>query len=50
MSYLAGIFAVVVGFIITVGLHELGHLVPAKKFGSVVSEYAIGFGPKIVSR
>lgn len=50
MSYLAGIFAVVVGFIITVGLHELGHLVPAKKFGAVVSEYAIGFGPKIVSR
>lgn len=34
-----------IGF--SIGLHEIGHMVPAKKFGVKVTEYAIGFGPTI---
>lgn len=35
---------------LSIGLHEIGHLVPAKKFGVKVTEYAIGFGPTIFRR
>jgi membrane-associated protease RseP (regulator of RpoE activity) len=35
---------------ISIGLHECGHLVPAKKFGVRVSQYMIGFGPTLWSR
>lgn len=34
----------------SIALHELGHLVPAKRFGVKVTEYMIGFGPTIWSR
>lgn len=49
LSYLAGIAVLVLGLAVSVALHELGHLVPAKIFGVKVSEYFIGFGPKIWS-
>lgn len=39
------LFLGLIGF--SIGLHELGHLIPAKKFGVKVTEYAIGFGPTI---
>lgn len=42
------LFLLLIGF--SIGLHELGHLVPAKKFGVKVTEYAIGFGPTIFRR
>jgi membrane-associated protease RseP (regulator of RpoE activity) len=35
---------------LSIGLHELGHLIPAKKFGVKVTEYAIGFGPTILRK
>ncbi|MBM3682127.1 MAG: hypothetical protein FJW84_01555, partial [Actinobacteria bacterium] len=35
---------------ISIGLHELGHLAPAKKFGVKVTQYMIGFGPTIWSK
>jgi membrane-associated protease RseP (regulator of RpoE activity) len=35
---------------LSIALHELGHLIPAKKFGVKVTEYAIGFGPSLFSR
>lgn len=35
---------------ISIGLHEIGHLVPAKKFGLRVSQYMIGFGPTLWSK
>lgn len=44
-----GIVLFVVGLLITVGLHELGHLLPAKKFGVKVPKYFIGFGPTLWS-
>ncbi len=34
----------------SIALHELGHLIPAKKFGVKVTEYMIGFGPTIWSK
>ncbi|MEY2673225.1 MAG: hypothetical protein RLZZ508_1102 [Actinomycetota bacterium] len=34
----------------SIGLHEFGHFIPAKKFGVKVSEFAIGFGPTLFSR
>lgn len=32
---------------LSIGLHEVGHLVPAKRFGVKVTEFAIGFGPAL---
>ena len=34
----------------SIALHELGHLIPAKRFGVKVTEYMIGFGPAIWAR
>jgi membrane-associated protease RseP (regulator of RpoE activity) len=35
---------------VSIGLHEIGHLVPAKLFGVKVSQYMIGFGPTLWSK
>ncbi len=40
----------IVGLVVSVALHELGHLLPAKKFGALVPEYWIGFGPVLFSK
>lgn len=37
----------ILGLTILVGLHELGHFVPAKLFGMRVDQFSIGFPPKI---
>lgn len=34
----------------SIGLHEFGHFIPAKKFGVKVSEFAVGFGPTLFAR
>lgn len=44
---LQSILAFVVVFGIIVFIHETGHFLFAKKFGVLVREFAIGFGPKI---
>lgn len=49
MSYLVGIIIILVGLLLSIGLHELGHLVPAKKFGVRVPQYMVGFGPTLWS-
>ncbi|WP_341537721.1 site-2 protease family protein [Clavibacter michiganensis] len=41
---------IVVGVAVSIGLHEVGHLVPAKLFGVRVTQYMIGFGPTVFSR
>lgn len=46
---LLGILFLIVGLLVSVGLHELGHLIPAKRFGAKVSHYFIGFGPTLWS-
>ena len=42
------IFLVGVGF--SIGMHEIGHLLPAKAFGVKVTQYMVGFGPTVWSR
>ena len=42
------IFLVGIGF--SIGLHEVGHLLPAKAFGVKVTQYMVGFGPTVWSR
>lgn len=50
LLYLLGILVVVVGLALSIGLHELGHLIPAKLFGVRVGQYMIGFGKTLWSR
>src|SRR5437868_634906 len=42
--FLAGIVIFVLGMMLSIGLHELGHMIPAKIFGVRVPQYMIGFG------
>jgi membrane-associated protease RseP (regulator of RpoE activity) len=48
--YLLGILIVLLGIALSIGLHEIGHLVPAKIFGVKVRQYMIGFGPTVWSK
>jgi len=48
--YLLGIAFVIVGIAASIGLHELGHYLPAKYFGVRVKQFMIGFGPTVFSR
>ena len=50
IAYVLGVLVVVIGVALSIALHEIGHLVPAKRFGIKVSQYMIGFGPTIWSR
>lgn len=50
MAQFIGIMVLVVGLLVSIGLHELGHMIPAKKFGVRVSQYFVGFGPTVWSR
>ena len=50
LLFILGIVIILVGLAISIALHELGHLVPAKLFGVKVGQYMIGFGPTIFSR
>ncbi|MCL1800394.1 MAG: site-2 protease family protein [Promicromonosporaceae bacterium] len=49
-AVLVGILVVVFGVGFSIGVHELGHMIPAKIFGVRVDKYMIGFGPTIWSR
>lgn len=50
MDYLGAVLVVVVVLLLSIGLHEIGHMVPAKRFGVRVSHYMVGFGPTLWSR
>lgn len=50
ISYILGVLVVLLGIAVSIGLHEIGHLVPAKIFGVRVTKYMIGFGPTFWSR
>ncbi|MDR1447664.1 MAG: site-2 protease family protein [Candidatus Ancillula sp.] len=41
---------VLFGIMVSIALHELGHMVPAKLFKVPVSEYFIGFGPTLFAK
>jgi membrane-associated protease RseP (regulator of RpoE activity) len=48
--YLLGVLVIAVGIAASIALHEVGHLVPAKRFGVKVTQYMVGFGPTLWSR
>ncbi|CAN5457756.1 site-2 protease family protein [soil metagenome] len=50
MLYLIGVLLMLFGVAASIALHEIGHLVPAKKFGVKVTQYMVGFGPTLWSR
>ncbi|GGF25360.1 M50 family metallopeptidase [Subtercola lobariae] len=50
LLFVIGVLIIAVGLGVSIALHEVGHLVPAKKFGVKVTQYMIGFGPTIFSR
>ena len=38
LAYILGIIVLIVGVAVSVALHELGHMIPAKRFGVKVPE------------
>ena len=48
--YTLGVVMFVTAILASIGLHELGHMIPAKKFGGKVTQYFIGFGPTVWSK
>ena len=50
MSEVVGIVLFALVILFSIAIHEVGHLLPAKKFGVKVTEYMVGFGPIIWSK
>jgi membrane-associated protease RseP (regulator of RpoE activity) len=50
LQYAAGVLLFAVVIVLSIALHEVGHLVPAKRFGVKVTKYMVGFGPTMWSR
>jgi membrane-associated protease RseP (regulator of RpoE activity) len=50
LLYTLGVVAFVVAILASIGLHEFGHLIPAKRFGCKVPQWFIGFGPTVWSK
>lgn len=49
LLYLLGVLVFALALVVSIGLHEIGHMVPAKKFGGKVTQYFVGFGPTVWS-
>ena len=50
IAFIVGVVLLAVGLAVSIALHEIGHLLPAKRFGVRVGQYMIGFGPTLWSR
>ena len=50
LLFALGVLVIAAGLGLSIALHEIGHLVPAKLFGVRVTQYMIGFGPTLLSR
>jgi len=50
LLFILGVAVIFVGLALSIGLHEIGHLLPAKLFGVKVTQYMIGFGPTLWSK
>ncbi len=50
LQYTIGFTLFFLGILVSIGLHEFGHMIPAKRFGGKVTQYFIGFGPTVWSR
>ncbi len=49
LIYTLGVVIFVIGVAASIGLHELGHMYPAKKFGIKVTQFFVGFGSTVWS-
>ncbi|GAA4591877.1 membrane-associated protease RseP (regulator of RpoE activity) [Actinoplanes octamycinicus] len=49
MAFWLGTAAFALTILISVSLHELGHMITGKRFGMKVTKYFVGFGPTIFS-
>ena len=49
MATLLGVVVFVVALLVSVMLHEAGHLLTAKAFGMKVTQFFVGFGPTLWS-
>ncbi|HSE72281.1 MAG TPA: site-2 protease family protein [Nocardioidaceae bacterium] len=49
LMYTLGVVLFALGLAASIGLHELGHMIPAKKFGVKVTQYFVGFGRTVWS-
>ncbi|MCL7457169.1 site-2 protease family protein [Micromonospora echinofusca] len=49
MAYLLGVVLFALAILVSVSLHEAGHLLTAKAFGMKVTKYFVGFGPTLWS-
>jgi membrane-associated protease RseP (regulator of RpoE activity) len=49
MSFWIGVLIFAVGIMVSVCLHEAGHLLTAKRFGMKATQYFAGFGPTLFS-
>ncbi|KRC50544.1 peptidase [Leifsonia sp. Root227] len=49
LLFVLGVVIILVGVALSIALHEIGHLVPAKLFGVKVTQYMIGFGKTLFS-
>lgn len=50
LLYALGILIIILGLAVSIGLHEIGHLIPAKLFRVRVPQFMIGFGPTLWSK
>lgn len=50
MLFILGILFMVFGILFSIAWHELGHFMPAKKFGVKVTQFMVGFGPTMWSK
>ena len=50
LLFILGVVFVAIGIAVSIALHEVGHLLPAKLFKVRVTKYMIGFGPTLWSR
>ncbi|MEJ7755073.1 MAG: site-2 protease family protein [Nocardioidaceae bacterium] len=49
LLYTLGVVVFAVGVLVSIALHEVGHMYPAKRFGVKVTQYFVGFGRTVWS-
>jgi len=49
MAYAIGVILFALGIVVSLSIHEAGHMFTARAFGMKVSRYFIGFGPTLFS-
>ncbi len=50
LTYTLGVLLFAVGVAVSIGLHEMGHLIPGKLFNVKVTQFFVGFGRTLWSR